>query len=154
MSHTLDIVYRRATSQDFARCIEIRGKTNDNPVPAGILNSLGINEQSWGPLIENGSILGYVSLVDNQVVAFCFGDTNSGEVLVLACLPSYENKGLGKSLLELVSKSLFQKTFKTLWLAASVNPEIRAHGFYRYLGWKPTGRLDHNGDEILELDRE
>ena len=40
--------------------------------------------------------------------------------------------------------------FNRIWLAASADPSIRAHGFYRHLGWKPTGRLDANQDEILE----
>ena len=32
------------------------------------------------------------------------------------------------------------------------NPAGRAHGLYRGFGWRPTGELQHGGDEILALD--
>ncbi|MER2177626.1 MAG: GNAT family N-acetyltransferase, partial [Stenotrophomonas maltophilia] len=28
---------------------------------------------------------------------------------------------------------------------------VRSHGFYRHLGWRPTGEIDSLGDEVLEL---
>ncbi len=41
-----------------------------------------------------------------------------------------------------------KKGRSSLWLAASPNPEIRAHGFYRENGWIPNGKVLDNGDEI------
>jgi hypothetical protein len=38
-----------------------------------------------------------------------------------------------------------------VWLAANPDPAGRAHGFYRSLGWRPTGEMQHD-DEILVLD--
>lgn len=149
----MDILYRQATAADFARCVEIRGQTNDNPLSVQALDSIGVNEQSWCPLIASGDIIGQVAEFDDIVVGFCFGDTESAEILALACLPEFENKGIGKTLLLATSESLFQNGAKSLWLAASADPKIRAHGFYRHLGWSPSGKLDHNGDEILELIR-
>jgi len=35
--------------------------------------------------------------------------------------------------------------------SAAADPAVRAHGFYRKLGWHPTGERTTNGDEILQL---
>ena len=40
---------------------------------------------------------------------------------------------------------------KRIGLAAPSDPALRAHGFYRAVGWMPTGERTENGDEILEL---
>jgi hypothetical protein len=38
-----------------------------------------------------------------------------------------------------------------LFLGCARDPSTRSHGFYRHLGWQPTGEIDANDDEILEL---
>jgi len=146
----MKIEFRDVKAQDFARCIEIRGMTRDNPVPAEILKEFGVTEEAWRPLIGDKSIVGVVAESKNEVIGFCSGDVNTGEVLVLALLPEYEGLDIGKRMLELVAKKLFALGIDKLWLAASPDPAIRAHGFYRYLGWVPTGVIDTNGDEVLE----
>jgi ribosomal protein S18 acetylase RimI-like enzyme len=146
----MQIKYRDVKPRDFDRCIEIRGRTRDNPVPAEILEEFGVTKESWVPLIRDKRIVGVVAESGNEVVGFCSGDTSTGEVLVLALLPEYEGRGLGKRLLALVMDKLVSLGWDRLWLAASASPEIRAHGFYRHLGWVPTGEKDENGDELLE----
>jgi GNAT superfamily N-acetyltransferase len=84
-------------------------------------------------------------------VGFCNGDGTTGEVLVLAVLPEYEAKGIGKKLLTCVVEWLRSIGFEQPWLAASPESSVRAHGFYRSLGWRPSGRVLENGDEILQL---
>ena len=149
----MKIEFRDVKAQDFARCIEIRGMTRDNPVPAEILKEFGVTEEAWGPLIGDKSIVGVVAESKNEVIGFCSGDVNTGEVLVLALLPEYEGLDIGKRMLELVAKKLFALGIDKLWLAASPDPAIRAHGFYRYLRWVPTGVIDTNGDEVLEYKK-
>lgn len=149
----MKIEFRNAKAEDFGRCVEIRGMTRDNPVPAEILKEIGVTEETWVPLINSKSIVGVVSESPEGVVGFCNGDVNTGEVLVLAVLPEYESRGLGKSMLSLVIDKLFSSGLEKLWLAASPCPEIRAHGFYRHLGWTPTGVYDRYGDEVLEYKK-
>ena len=147
-----EITYRKTLSSDFDRCIEIRSKTRQNPISTNQLASYGITAETQGPLFNAGTILGYVAESENEIIGFCSGHTVTGEVLVLALLPEFENLGVGKKLLKLVTNLLFEKGFKKLWLAASPDPKIRAHGFYRYLGWKFSGRIDEQEDQILELE--
>ncbi len=45
---------------------------------------------------------------------------------------------------------LFSKGHDKLWLMENPDPNIRAHGFYRRLGWEPTGTFK-GGDHMLKL---
>lgn len=149
----MKIRFRDVRVSDFDRCIDIRGMTNDNPLPANILKEIGVTREAWAPLIENGGIVGVVAEAEEGVVGYCSGDAKTGEVLVIALLPAYEGRGLGKTMLAQVAEKLFSLGMGKLWLAASPDPAIRAHGFYRHLGWLPTGRIDRNGDEVLEYEK-
>jgi GNAT superfamily N-acetyltransferase len=104
--------------------------------------------------MESGRITGVVCEDERVVFGYCNGDLETGEVLVLAILPEYENLGIGKELLARVSDILFASGLTRIRLAATPDPGMRAHGFYRHLGWTPTGNYDKNGDEILQRDME
>ena len=145
-----EISFRDARSADLKACIDIRGKTRDNPISAQQLISMGITEEDWARQIETSKIIGTICEVSGQVVGYCFSDTETGEVLVLALLAQFDNQGIGKRLLFNIMDKMRDLGFNRIWLAASTDPSIRAHGFYRHLGWEPTGRLDYNQDEILE----
>jgi len=149
----MTIAYRDVTAGDMGRCIEIRGMTRDNPVPAEVLREIGVTEESWQPLVRDKIIAGVVAEINDEVVGFCSGDTRTGEVLVLAVLPEYEGRGLGSNMLALVMDKLRAAGWDRLWLAASPDPAIRAHGFYRHLGWVDSGEREENGDEVLEYKR-
>lgn len=105
------------------------------------------------PPVDNGLFIGFVVESEGKVVGFTFGDSESGEVLVVAVLAGFENQGLGSRLLDLVCTELFALGHTRLWLAASATPVVRAYGFYRRLGWHPTGTLNDDGDEILTLTK-
>jgi L-amino acid N-acyltransferase YncA len=70
---------------------------------------------------------------------------------VLALLPEWEGRGIGKSLLQMMVADLAKLGFRRLFLGCSSDPTVRSYGFYRYLGWKSTGTFDANHDEVLEL---
>jgi GNAT superfamily N-acetyltransferase len=70
---------------------------------------------------------------------------------VLALLPEYESRGIGRTLLSRVAKDLWSLGFKRLFLGCSRNSSHRSYGFYRHLGWRPTGTFDAHADEVLEL---
>lgn len=144
---------RKAVKSDLDRCVEIRGLTRDNPISKELLVSIGVTTESWDPKLDNGTYEGLVAEDNGVVVGYTFADTKSGEVLVLAILPPYEGAGLGKKLLNSLVERLFSLGHSKLWLAASPDPQIRAHGFYRRLGWQPTQTFDQNGDEILNFKK-
>ena len=147
----MNLNYRRAISEDTALCIDIRGKTSENAWSVEQLNAIGITHELWSQGIKDDSIPGYVCTSHEKIVGYCFGERKTGEILVLAILPKYENKGIGKILLNKMISCFSYYGFKRLFLGCSADQQSRSHGFYRHLGWKPTGKLDDNNDEILEL---
>ena len=144
--------FRPATPQDIASCIEIRGRTRENAVPAARLAELGITEASWSGQVEQGELLGVVAEDEAALVGYCFGDVATGEIVVLALLPSHEGLGLGRRLLAMTVDRLKSLGHSRLFLGCSADPAHRSHGFYRRLGWLSTGKRDAYGDEVLELD--
>lgn len=145
------ISFRKAVPADAATCIEIRALTRENAFSEEQLRALGITVDTWSEGIRDGSAPGYVCCVDDRMIGYCFGDRDSGEVVVLALLPGFEGKGIGKQLLQLVVDDFRATGFKRLFLGCSTDAAARSYGFYRHLGWVSTGELDDAGDEILEI---
>ena len=143
--------YRAAVASDIAACVALRGMTRENAVSVARLASLGITVESWSKDVESGHLPGHLCVDGDRLAGYCFGDRRSGEIVVVALLPAYEGRGIGKAVLSLVVKELRSAGFQRLYLGCSSNPSHRSHGFYRHLGWSSTGSRDERGDEILEL---
>ncbi|MEO6972932.1 MAG: GNAT family N-acetyltransferase [Rhodoferax sp.] len=143
--------YRAARPNDVPECLVLRGKTRENSISPEGLNARGITIDSWVQDIRQGVLAGYVCISDSRIVGYCFGARESGEVAVLALLPAFENRGIGKSLLNRVIRELRTSGFNRLFLGCSPDPSTRSYGFYRHLGWHSTGTFDAAGDEVLEL---
>lgn len=148
--HTV-LEYRTARAADVAVCIDIRGLTRENSITAERLASLGITRDTWSASVTDGSLRGVVCISGGRVIGYCFGEPRSGEVVVLALLPEYEGKGIGRNLLSQVSDILLNQGHSRLFLGCSHDSRTRSHGFYRHLGWKSTNTFDANGDEVLEF---
>lgn len=143
--------FRIARPSDICRCIAIRARTRENAVSEAELAQRGVTEASWRKDVENGLLKGHVCEVDEDVVGYCFADQTTGEIVVLALLPSHEFKGIGKALISLVTDDLRGRGFKRIFLECTADPNARSYGFYRHLGWVPNGVRAGNGDEVLEL---
>lgn len=148
----MEIIYRKALPDDAPECIALRGRTRENSFSVEQLKEVGVTLDSWQSGIKDGSFCGYVGVTARGLVGYCFGDRSRGEIVVLALLPEYEGKGIGKTLLNLVIEEFKGLGFKRLFLGCSPDPRVRSYGFYRYLGWKPTGTMNSADDEILEYD--
>ena len=143
-----NLEFRPALPDDAAECMVVRGKTRQN---AAWLGSIGITTASWAESIRSGSLPGHVCLADGRIVGFCFGLRATGEIQVIALLPAFENRGIGRALLERTSNELARLGHARLFLSCNPDPASRSHGFYRRLGWRSTGQFDQFGDEILEI---
>jgi ribosomal protein S18 acetylase RimI-like enzyme len=145
-----NLTFRRAVPDDASLCITIRGLTRENSFSEEDLRAVGVTVESWSAGILDKSAPGVVACVDDKMVGYCFGDRETGEITVLALLPAYEGRGIGKSLLGMMTDELSQAGFSRLFLACSSDPNVRSYGFYRNLGWASAGEWDEAGDEILE----
>lgn len=146
----MTLEYRAAVPDDVAECIDVRGRTRENAISVERLRARGITLQSWTEDVRQGALPGHVCLAEGRIVGFCFGVRESGEVAVLALLPEFENRGIGRVLLNRVVQELKTFGFDRLFLGCSPDPSVRSYGFYRHLGWRSTGTFDASGDEILE----
>lgn len=143
--------YRPAYPADAEACVALRGQTRQNAVSRERLAELGITPASWAEDTRSGRLPGHVCVNGEQLVGYCFGDAASGEIVVLALLPDYEGRGIGRHLLGLMVQTLRAAGHQRLFLGCARDPATRSHGFYRHLGWRPTGEFDALGDEVLEL---
>ncbi|WIV96792.1 GNAT family N-acetyltransferase [Kinneretia aquatilis] len=131
----------------------IRANTRDNAISPERLVKLGITPATLGDALEHGEVCGWLAVDGaDRAVGFCNVDPASGEVLVLAVLSGQEGQGVGRALLDAAVTHLQSVGSPPPWLMAGANPALRAHGFYRAQGWKPSGRRDAQGDEELRLD--
>jgi GNAT superfamily N-acetyltransferase len=148
----VELTFRETLPSDVVRLFSVRARTRENPISKEQLAELGITPEAIAGDVASGRIKGWICSHDSDLVGFCNGDGETGEILVLAVLPEYEGRGIGSKLLAHVVEWLRSVGFNTLWLAASSDAGIRAHGFYRSLGWRPNGEIDENGDEILVFE--
>jgi GNAT superfamily N-acetyltransferase len=148
----MNLIYRPACPEDAAECVVVRGKTRQNAASEEWLRSIGVTSESWGENIRTGVLPGHVCTVDGNIVGFCFGARETGEIVVVALLPEFENRGIGRELLGRTSKELAKLGHTRLFLGCSPDPASRSYGFYRHLGWRSTETFDQYGDEILEID--
>lgn len=147
----MDVNYRETLSSDVDALFEVRASTRENPISRDRLARMGITTANTAKGIEDGTLFGWVCTYEARVIGFCTGHSETGEILVLAVLPAFEGRGVGKELLSRVVSALSSKGLAPLWLAADSNPNVRSYGFYRRLGWMPTGEALENGDQVLEL---
>jgi ribosomal protein S18 acetylase RimI-like enzyme len=143
--------YKPAPADLSAEYIKLRGLTRENPITSDELRSFGITAESWALDITTGHTSGFIAQSGAKTIGYCFGNSKTGEVLVLAVLPACEGQGVGQQLLFLLVSLLKKHGHKRLFLGCSPDPEVRSHGFYRHLGWQSTGTFDAHGDEVLEL---
>ena len=148
----MHLEYRLAVREDAAECIELRGKTRQNPASEELLRSMGITAESWGANIDSGAVRGDVCSCEGQMVGYCFGAAETGEIQVLAVLPDFEDQGIGRELLQRTVNQMAELGHSRLFLGCNPDPASRSHGFYRHLGWRSTGTFDKYGDEILEIE--
>ena len=146
-------IFRDATGDDVAACLEIRGRTRENALSASDLEAAGATLESWRDGVREGPLFGRACCArEGSIVGYCYGDRATGEVVVLAVLPEHEGNGIGRALLEQVVSTFRTIGIAPIWLGAARNESTRSHGFYRRLGWVPTGELDARGDRILHLE--
>ena len=149
--HSASITFHAANAEDTPAFIALRGKTRQNAVSQERLAEVGITADTWAAMMRSGSLPGYVCQCGGQLAGYCFGERDTGEIIVLALLPEFEGLGIGKTLLELVMTELRAHGHQRLFLGCSDDPASRSYGFYRYLGWTSTGETDKYGDEVLEF---
>lgn len=147
-----ELVIRETGEDDVDSLFDVRARTRENPISREQLAAMGITPATTVAALRSGHTKGWVCLDGPNVIGFCSAESSTAEVLVLAVLPEYEGRGVGRRLLDHAVRWLRSRGVRRAWLAASPDPGVRAYGFYRSQGWRPTGERQAQGDEVLELD--
>ena len=144
----MPLIFREMQVQDLPAVFELRVSTRENAVTLEELEEdYGITPASLAEAMTR-DVKGWLSEEQGLVVGFATGDRSNGEVQVVAVRPGFEDRGIGKQLLGFVQRWLHQEGHDEVWLLSNPDSGIRAHGFYRKLGWQPTGER-RGYDEVL-----
>jgi len=130
--------YRTARPEEISTCLIIRGQTRENAISKVMLSELDITPERWVQSVLVGKLPGVVAESNDQIIGYCFGDADIGEIVVLALLPKFEGLGVGKELLRQVMEVSRRLGHQRLFLGRSSNPAMRSCGFYRHMGWAFT----------------
>lgn len=146
------LTFREMTVDDIPAVLRLRVSTVENAVtPEELKRDYGITPATLAETMQI-SVRGWLCEDDSAVVGFAMGDKATGEVGVVAVLPTHEGYGIGGEVLARVRDWLFLEGHDRIWLRANPDPAVRASGFYEGLGWKPTGERI-NADHVLDLRR-
>jgi len=141
--------YREMLRKDIAETFALRTSTRENCLTIKDLKDRGVTPESVDQVMQN-DVKGWVCEADGELLGFTMGDRLSGEILVLAVRPKFEGNGIGRNLMHYVQNWLFSQEHLELWLLENPDPSLRAYGFYRRLGWIPTGEFRAD-EHILKL---
>jgi ribosomal protein S18 acetylase RimI-like enzyme len=94
---------------------------------------------------------GWECLFDSRQVGHCTVDSVTGEIIGLAVAPQHQGLGIGRRLLSQAVDDLRASGVSRIWAETPSDPNLRAYGFYRALGWVRTGGTSSDTTEILEL---
>lgn len=142
------MIIREITTSDIDEIITVRTSTIENPFSFTDLAEIGITKQSVSDWLD-GSIKGWVCEISGQIVGFTMADSKTAELLVIAVYPEYEGLGIGKRLMTRIQDWLWSFGHNSLWLWSNPDHLVRAHGFYRKLGWEPTGDTVNNNEKLI-----
>ena len=133
---------REIVDSDIPALFVVRPQTRENAMSLEELESIGVTEDSMRAAIK-GSHRGWLYEEDSKVGGFVMGNSENGELTVIAMLPEHEGKGIGGMLLTKVESWLESEGCKRTWLTTDINPKLRAYGFYLRHGWEDT-KIEHN----------
>jgi len=139
---------REINKSDIEEILTVRTSTIENHFSLNDLADIGITKQSVSGWLDD-SIKGWVCEISGQIVGFTMGDSKTAEILVISIYPEYEKLGIGKKLMTKAQNWLWSFGHNSLWLWSNPDTSVRAYGFYRKLGWEPTGETEGNNEKLI-----
>ena len=138
--------FREIAEGDVPELFAVRTATRENTLSLEDLAALGITGTSVREMIRT-THKGWLCEACGRVVGFAMGNGATGEMWVIAVLPEFEGRGIGRRLLELVEEWLWSVGWNEAWLTTDTDTGLRAYGFYRKHGW--VDREIKGGDRYM-----
>lgn len=128
------IFFRKITPADVETLFVLRGKVRENPLSVTELAAKGITPQSVTAALGD-RLEGYLCEESDRMVGFAMADLKAGELSVIAVLPEYEGRGIGRELLRRTEEALWAAGYTSIWLWTWANRATRAVRLYQSAGW-------------------
>ena len=143
------ITFREMEIYDVPAAFDVRTSTKENALTLEELEEdYELTPETLASAMRS-TAKGWVCEADSKVVGFAMGDSANAELTVIAVLPDYEGRCIGKRLLSKVENWLFSLGYDELWLVTTPDPELRAYNFYVKRGWVPTGEIIDEDEKFL-----
>ena len=133
------MIYREAKIEDIQQIQIVRNAVKENT-----LSNPDLVTDDDCALFMTVKGKGWVCEIDQLVVGFAIVDLQENNIWALFLLPSFEGKGIGKQLHNIMLNWYFTQTTTSVWLGTAFN--TRAERFYRKAGWLEIGT--HGSKEI------
>jgi GNAT superfamily N-acetyltransferase len=125
---------RQIEFADIPDLFRIRVATDQNRLSIEELAALGITEATVRQKLST-TFRGWLCEAEGKAVGFAIGDRATGELWVIAVVPTHIRRGIGGALLEKVHEWLFAEGCTELWLTTDIDTTLRAYTFYLRHGW-------------------
>ncbi|NEP11568.1 MAG: GNAT family N-acetyltransferase [Symploca sp. SIO2C1] len=135
---------RVAQKEDIETLFEIRTSVRENHQSRAEIAELGITPNSVAQMLET-DCCAWIAEIDTQPVGFAIANATEKTIFGIFILPSFENRGVGRILMQAAEEWFWSKEIEEIWLVTGNNPNLRAYGFYLHLGWIPVG-VESEGD--------
>lgn len=140
------MIFRTAELSDIKQIQVVRHLVKENTLSNPALVT---DEDVACYISERGK--GWVCEIDGQVVGFSIVDLKDKSIWALFVDPAFAEKGIGKTLHQLMTDWYFAQTKDKVVLGTA--PNTRAERFYLLQGWTRTGNYP-NGEVKFELSYE
>jgi GNAT superfamily N-acetyltransferase len=126
------MIFREAEAGDIKQIQVVRNAVKEN-----VLSNPGLvtDKDCVEYLTLRGK--GWVCEINNTVIAFAIADLIDNNIWALFVHPDFEEKGIGKTLHNIMMNWYFNQQKEIVWLSTSA--KTRAEDFYRLQGWREVG---------------
>jgi ribosomal protein S18 acetylase RimI-like enzyme len=125
---------RPIAAADVNRLFDVRVSVRENAVTRDELACLGITPASTIAAVSSGELSGFLCEVVGVTVGFALANVRTQELAVIAVLPEFERRGIGRELLQRTEGILWNAGCDSIWLWTSPAP-TRAIALYERNGW-------------------
>ena len=129
---------------DMAAITRIRTSVRENHLSVAEMAAWGITPESVADLLRSTG-QAWIARLDGTDAGFVIADAANATVFGMFVHPDCEGRGLGRRLMAEAEAWLFARGCTELWLSTDIDRKVRAHGFYRRLGWIESG-FDAHGE--------
>ncbi len=128
---------RIAGASDVPALFAIRLSVAENAMTLNELADAGVTPQSVEDALK-ANARAWLAETGSEPAAFAMADNDDGCIFAMFVKPGFEGRGFGRALMA-EAEHYLSRNHPLLWLHTGADMRLRAHGFYRRLGWRMVG---------------